>query len=256
MSLPIIAKRYKAIALLGKGGMGEVFQAQDTVLDIIVAIKVLPASMVDFGAARLQREAIALAKLNHPNIAKVIDFAQTEDQSPYMVMEYLEGDSLDKIIKDKGKIVTINRPQNFSGDVFRGIEKSNIESIIIESAKVDQNCVNSLLACKSIYCLKFNECNLHNDAFASFGKFAHLKNLHIMNINGISNQMIKDICKSQVNELNFKKSDLNEAQALRLASIKSLDRLTIQDCNVSEKTLQQIAADYKKFFRKELEVND
>src|ERR1700687_3716784 len=83
---------YEIQALIGAGGMGEVYRAKDARLDRIVAIKVLPAS---FSADhdRMQRfaqEARAAAALNHPNILSIFDIGD-EHGSPYVVSELLEG---------------------------------------------------------------------------------------------------------------------------------------------------------------------
>lgn len=114
--------------------MGEVYRAHDTVLNIDVAVKVLPASLAELGAARLQREAIALAKLNHPNIARVIDFSQTKDQSPYMVMEYLSGESLDQIIK-KQKILELKTALTVFAQICRGLEFAHSMGVIHRDLK-------------------------------------------------------------------------------------------------------------------------
>ncbi len=86
---------YEIIAPLGKGGMGEVYRAQDTRLDRAVAIKVLPADFAQ-DAHRLQRfqqEAKATSSLNHSNILTVHDFG-TYEGNPYLVMELLDGAEL------------------------------------------------------------------------------------------------------------------------------------------------------------------
>jgi serine/threonine protein kinase len=86
---------YDILALLGAGGMGEVYRARDSRLDREVAIKVLPASFVT-DPDRLRRfelEARATGILNHPNILAVYDIG-THDGAPYLVTELLEGDTL------------------------------------------------------------------------------------------------------------------------------------------------------------------
>src|SRR5262245_51936586 len=80
-------------ALLGKGGMGEVYRARDTKLKRDVAIKILPD---EFSSnrdrlTRFQREAEVLASLKHPNIAAIYDLA-TQDQSQFIVLELVEGE--------------------------------------------------------------------------------------------------------------------------------------------------------------------
>ena len=90
---------YELVALIGAGGMGEVYRARDQRLGRDVAVKILPAS---FAAdpdrlRRFEQEARAVAALNHPNILGVHDLGQ-QDGTPYMVCELLEGESLRAIL--------------------------------------------------------------------------------------------------------------------------------------------------------------
>ena len=86
---------YEILAPIGAGGMGEVFKARDTRLDRFVAVKVLPDQLAknEEALARFEREAKAVAALNHPNILGIHDFA-TQGETSYVVMELLEGESL------------------------------------------------------------------------------------------------------------------------------------------------------------------
>jgi eukaryotic-like serine/threonine-protein kinase len=87
--------RYRMGALLAAGGMGEVWAARDLLLDRAVAVKVLGGALAGDGRAaeRLRREARAAGRLDHPNIARVLDLGE-QDGRPYLVMELLEGESL------------------------------------------------------------------------------------------------------------------------------------------------------------------
>jgi len=134
LQFPIIADRYEILSLLGKGGMGEVYLAKDSALNVQVAIKVLPASLAEVGAARLQREAIALAKLSHPNIARVLDFSQSKDGSPYMVMEYLSGESMDQIIK-REKIIELKEALTIFSQICRGLDFAHTTGVIHRDLK-------------------------------------------------------------------------------------------------------------------------
>lgn len=90
---------------LGQGGMGTVYLAHDTSLDRLVALKVLDAVYArDHGLIeRFQREARAAAKLNHPNIVQIYT-VDIEHSPPYIVMEYVKGASVDKILASKGPL--------------------------------------------------------------------------------------------------------------------------------------------------------
>src|SRR5262245_261485 len=98
---------YEIVAPLGAGGMGEVYRAFDPRLRREVAIKVLPAGL-DADAARLHRfeqEALATARLNHPNILAVYDIGVHPSTGsgqavPYVVSELLEGETLRQMLAD------------------------------------------------------------------------------------------------------------------------------------------------------------
>ncbi|MGA2787033.1 MAG: protein kinase, partial [Verrucomicrobiota bacterium] len=94
------------IELLGQGGMGAIYKARQPALDRLVALKILPPkSAEDPGfAERFNREARALARLNHPNIVAVYDFGQAGD-TPYFLMEYVDGVVLRQIVRP-GKLST------------------------------------------------------------------------------------------------------------------------------------------------------
>src|SRR2546422_2811821 len=86
---------YKIEAAIGAGGMGEVYRARDTRLDRTVAIKILPSHLSQKPEAkeRFEREARAVSSLNHPNICHLYDIG-SQDGISYIVMEYLEGETL------------------------------------------------------------------------------------------------------------------------------------------------------------------
>jgi serine/threonine protein kinase len=86
---------YEIVSAIGAGGMGEVYKARDTRLDRIVAIKVLPTHLADRSELRerFEREAKTIASLNHPHICVLHDIGH-QDGTDYLVMEYLEGETL------------------------------------------------------------------------------------------------------------------------------------------------------------------
>jgi serine/threonine protein kinase len=87
---------YEIESPLGAGGMGEVYRARDTRLDRTVAVKILPAHLSDNPEAkqRFEREARTISSLNHPHICVLHDVG-TQDGTAYLVMEYVQGESLD-----------------------------------------------------------------------------------------------------------------------------------------------------------------
>ena len=106
MPPPMIGRtldHYRIESKLGEGGMGVVYKARDTRLDRLVAIKVLPPSRTgdEDRKARFIREARAASALNHPGIVTVHDI-RAHDDVDFIVMEYLEGDTLDVLIPEGG----------------------------------------------------------------------------------------------------------------------------------------------------------
>lgn len=99
--IPQEISHYRIIERLGAGGMGEVFLAQDIRLDRKVAIKMLPANSIGNEQAkkRLFREAKAAATLDHPNICSIYEVGE-EGDCAFIVMQYIEGRTLSRIIKN------------------------------------------------------------------------------------------------------------------------------------------------------------
>jgi serine/threonine protein kinase len=94
---------YRILERIGAGAMGVVYRAHDERLDRDVALKVLPSgSLADENARRrFKKEALALSKLNHPNIATIHDF-DTKTGIDFLVMEFIPGQSLDRVIPEGG----------------------------------------------------------------------------------------------------------------------------------------------------------
>jgi serine/threonine protein kinase len=105
----VIAERYRLLALLGQGGMGRVWQANDELLQRVVAVKevLFPAGITDADAATLRertlREAVHAARLNSPATIRVYDVVEAE-ATPWIVMELVEGPSLSTVLKERGPL--------------------------------------------------------------------------------------------------------------------------------------------------------
>ena len=94
---------YRIIEKIGAGGMGEVYLAWDSRLERDVAIKLLPSARLNDEAARrlFRREALALSKLNHPNVQTVHDF-DSEQGTDFLVTEYVPGTTLSDMVTGEG----------------------------------------------------------------------------------------------------------------------------------------------------------
>ena len=130
----VLNDRYRLEAELGMGGTGTVFQAHDPELDRQVAVKVLTnLGLGTDGRARLQQEAQAIAKLNHPNIVAVYDVGEL-DNVPFIVMEYVEGQDLHRRAPDDfAEIVSVARQVSLalqhahdSGVIHRDLKPENV----------------------------------------------------------------------------------------------------------------------------------
>ncbi|HRH97955.1 MAG TPA: serine/threonine-protein kinase, partial [Prosthecobacter sp.] len=107
--LQALLPQYEITALLGRGGMGAVYKGTQKNLDRPVAIKILPPDMDDDenGAnftERFKNEARAMAKLSHPGIVAVFDFGETADGLLYIVMEFIEGTDVQKMVSEQGRL--------------------------------------------------------------------------------------------------------------------------------------------------------
>ncbi len=129
-----ILDRYRIEAKLGQGGMGVVYKARDTQLDRVVAIKVLPPEMVA-SAERKQRfvqEARAASALNHPNIVTVYD-VRSDEGVDFIVMEYVEGRTLDQTIVSRGLEVT--RSLRYAAQIADALARAHEAGIVHRDLK-------------------------------------------------------------------------------------------------------------------------
>src|SRR5205085_3334399 len=100
--------RYRVEGLLGTGAMGEVYRAHDPAIDRLVAIKVVRPELVAGSGGeqlleRFRREARAAGRRFHPNIVAIWDFGD-DNGTPFLAMEFVDGSSLDEVIKASGQL--------------------------------------------------------------------------------------------------------------------------------------------------------
>jgi serine/threonine-protein kinase len=102
----LVRGRYRILSKIGEGGMGAVYKAKHTGFDELRAIKVLNREFTfdESLHERFKREAYITRKLQHPNAVRVEDIDEAEDGSPFIVMEYIEGESLKQVIREQGPL--------------------------------------------------------------------------------------------------------------------------------------------------------
>ncbi len=101
----ILADRYRIVGLLGKGGMGEVYRADDLKLSHPVALKFLPGRFLEDGAAlaRFHREVRVARQVSHKNICRVYDIGEIDGQH-YLSMEFIKGEELSSLLRRIGRL--------------------------------------------------------------------------------------------------------------------------------------------------------
>jgi eukaryotic-like serine/threonine-protein kinase len=125
---------YEYRSMLGAGGGGVVFKARHQVLDIEVAVKMLLRNHSFFDVRRFQQEAKAACLLQHENIVYVREFGVSEHGQPYMIMEYLNGQSLDHVIKHKGPMAIDEAHDIFTG-IFNGMSYAHRKGVVHRDLK-------------------------------------------------------------------------------------------------------------------------
>ena len=101
----LLLERYRVVALLGRGGMGEVYRADDLTLDQPVALKFLPEALASDADAleRFRNEVRTARRVSHANVCRVYDVGEVERQ-PFLSMEYVDGEDLASLLRRIGRL--------------------------------------------------------------------------------------------------------------------------------------------------------
>lgn len=134
----VIAEKYRLERLLGRGGMGEVYEARHVLVGRRFALKLLHPHVAQGSSAvsRFLREARAAGSLENPHIAAVVDFATTSDGVPFLVMEYLEGVSLARLLANEGPL-PVPRAVGLLLQICRGLAAAHSAGIVHRDLKPD-----------------------------------------------------------------------------------------------------------------------
>ena len=130
--------KYQILSSIGKGAMGEVFKAMDESIERVVAIKVIHPHFLEQDVwedmkARFKQEATAAARCFHPNIVTVFDFGVFED-TPYLVMEYIEGSDVSSILKNFGSLA-VRDSINIICEVLNALHYAHEKGVIHRDIK-------------------------------------------------------------------------------------------------------------------------
>jgi serine/threonine protein kinase/tetratricopeptide (TPR) repeat protein len=131
---------YTILSSIGRGGMGLVYLARDTRLDRQVAIKCLRTELFEpHYRARFKREALLLAKLNHPHIVQIYDYLETDEQLA-LVMEYVNGQNLQQHLREN--IVPLTQRMQWLTHIAQGLAVAHDAGIIHRDLKAENILIN------------------------------------------------------------------------------------------------------------------
>src|SRR5262249_18480889 len=136
---PLLAGRFRPVPALGRGGMGEVYRADDLTLGQPVALKFLPPNLADDPdrLTRFRKEVAVARRVSHPNVCRVYDLAEVDNQ-PFLTMEYVDGEDLVSLLRRIGRVpedkaTTIARELCYGlaavheqGLLFRDLKPANV----------------------------------------------------------------------------------------------------------------------------------
>lgn len=134
----VLGDKFRLTALVGIGGSGAVFRAEQLTLGRTVAVKILSPSVASDPRVvkRFHDEALAASRLNHPNAVSVIDYGQTVDGLLFIVMEYLRGPTLTQLIGEHSPLPRA-RVLEITAQILAGLEEAHLAGVVHADLKSD-----------------------------------------------------------------------------------------------------------------------
>jgi serine/threonine-protein kinase len=134
----VVANRFEIISKIGAGGMGAVYKARQLGMDRYVAVKVLLKEVAhdEKLIKRFKIEALAASRLSHPNTIRIYDFGEMEDGTLYIAMEFLEGKSLERVLRQE-KTLSVRRTLHIIKQVAASLTEAHSKNIVHRDLKPD-----------------------------------------------------------------------------------------------------------------------
>jgi serine/threonine-protein kinase len=137
----VLADKYRLLRVIGSGGAGVVYEAEQITLSRVVAVKLLRATSAA-GTERFRAEALAASRINHPNAVTIYEYGLTGGGLPFLVMELLRGQSLSRLI-DAGAL-TLGRTIRIAAQMLLALEEAHACGVIHRDLKSDNVVVEPL----------------------------------------------------------------------------------------------------------------
>ncbi len=133
---PDLPSQYEVISFIGQGGMGSVFKVRDKRQDKVLAIKVLRRELAasETAVKRFEAEATAVAQLSHDNLVTIYGVEHTFDGKPFLIMDYIAGESLSSLIQREGRL-SLNRSLNIFIQICDAVSHAHMRGIIHRDLK-------------------------------------------------------------------------------------------------------------------------
>jgi len=131
----ILVERYRIVGLLGKGGMGEVYRADDLKLGQAVALKFLPDHLLtdDAALARFHREVRIARQVSHKNVCRVYDIGETDGRH-FLSMEYIKGEELSSLLRRIGRL-PVDKSTQLARQICAGLNAAHDVGILHRDLK-------------------------------------------------------------------------------------------------------------------------
>ena len=157
----LVHDRFEVLSLLGEGGMGVIYKVRDVHVDRVVALKMLhPHLNLDqHTLLRFQREAQTVARLDHPNIVKMLEFSFSAEGTPYIVMEYVQGESLESVLASEGTL-SAERIQFIAARICLALEHAHERNILHRDIKPSNILIETCSTGENVRLLDFGMAKL------------------------------------------------------------------------------------------------